>query len=52
MAVTEPKLENAGFKQGKLVRRDKVPKWEDPESRCYHWKDFNVGMNIGNFRSL
>ncbi|OXU28876.1 hypothetical protein TSAR_000406 [Trichomalopsis sarcophagae] len=46
MAVTEPKLENAGFKQGKLVKRDKVPKWQDPEGRCYHWKDFNVGMNI------
>ena len=46
MAVVEPKVENAGFDQGKLVRRDKVPKM-DKEGEWYHWKDLNVGMNLG-----
>lgn len=37
-------LQNAGFAQGKLVRRGKIPKAIG--GSFYHWKDFNVGIDV------
>lgn len=45
MCVMEPPIDNAGFKQGKLVRRGKIPKTN--VEQFYHWKDLNVGIDIG-----
>ncbi|XP_028982561.1 EF-hand domain-containing protein 1-like [Diachasma alloeum] len=44
MCVIEPPVDNAGFQQGKLVRRGKIPKGDS--GRFYHWKDLNVGIDI------
>lgn len=46
LAVFEPRLDNVGFNQGKLVRRSKVPKPDEPNC-YYHWKDLNIAINIG-----
>jgi hypothetical protein len=46
MAVIEPPIKNVGFKQGKLVRRSKIPK-SDKSLIYYHWKDLNVGLDVG-----
>lgn len=45
MCVIEPPVDNSGFQQGKLVRRGKIPK--DHDDNVYHWKDLNVGINLG-----
>lgn len=45
LCVNEPPVDNSGFQQGKLVRRGKIPKNHDND--VYHWKDLNVGINIG-----
>ncbi|KAF7403139.1 EF-hand domain-containing protein 1-like [Vespula maculifrons] len=44
LCVTEPFIENAGFLQGKLVRRDKIAK--NINGDYFHWKDLNVGKDI------
>uniref|UniRef100_A0A1B6DLI7 DM10 domain-containing protein n=1 Tax=Clastoptera arizonana TaxID=38151 RepID=A0A1B6DLI7_9HEMI len=44
ITVMEPPVKNAGFPQGRLVRRDKIPR--DTSGVTYHWKDFNVGIDI------
>ncbi|XP_005502918.2 EF-hand domain-containing protein 1 [Columba livia] len=44
MTVIEPFVDNAGFRQGTLLRRHRVPKNDQGEH--YHWKDLNRGMNI------
>lgn len=46
MSVMEPAVDNAGFKQGKLVRRGKIPKIN---GEFYHWKDLNIGIDLGMF---
>ncbi|XP_034937348.1 EF-hand domain-containing protein 1-like [Chelonus insularis] len=43
MSVMEPPVDNAGFKQGKLVKRSKIPQ---TNGKYYHWKDLNVGLDI------
>ncbi|XP_015587754.1 EF-hand domain-containing protein 1 [Cephus cinctus] len=42
--VSEPPVDNAGFKQGKLVRRERIVK--NIHGDYYHWKDLNVGIDI------
>lgn len=44
MSVIEPVVENSGIPQGKLIKRQRLPKNNvgDP----YHWKDLNRGIDI------
>ncbi|ESO86018.1 hypothetical protein LOTGIDRAFT_195429 [Lottia gigantea] len=44
IAVVEPHVENSGMPQGKLIKRQKLPK--NDQGDTYHWKDINMGMNI------
>lgn len=50
LCVTEPFIENAGFLQGKLVRRDKIAK--NINGDYFHWKDLNVGKDICKSKSF
>ncbi|KAJ6636335.1 EF-hand domain-containing protein 1 [Pseudolycoriella hygida] len=47
MTVIEPKVENCGFPQGRLVRRGKIPK--NLNGEFYYWKDLNIGIDIDLF---
>ncbi|CAH1403259.1 unnamed protein product [Nezara viridula] len=44
ITVMEPKVENAGFLQGRLVKRARIPKFGMGE--YWHWKDINLGMDM------
>lgn len=44
VCVIEPAIDNVGFQQGKLVRRDKIIK--NINGDTFHWKDFNVGIDV------
>lgn len=44
MAIVEPRIENSGLPQGKLVRRQRLPK--NDAGDVYTWKDLNVRMNL------
>ncbi|KYN40389.1 EF-hand domain-containing protein 1 [Trachymyrmex septentrionalis] len=44
LCVIEPVVKNAGFRQGKLVRRNKIPK--NVKGDLFIWKDFNVGIDV------
>jgi len=44
IAIIEPKVENSGIPQGKLLRRQQLPK--DDQGNNYHWKDLNVAQNF------
>ncbi|XP_014473279.1 PREDICTED: EF-hand domain-containing protein 1-like [Dinoponera quadriceps] len=44
LCVMEPVVENAGFLQGKLVRRERIPK--NDKGDLFIWKDFNVGIDV------
>ncbi|CAG5128078.1 unnamed protein product, partial [Candidula unifasciata] len=44
IVVVEPHIENAGMPQGKLIRRQRLPKNEQGD--IWHWKDLNLGMNV------
>lgn len=44
LCVIEPVVENAGFQQGKLVRREKIPK--NAKGDTFIWKDLNVGIDV------
>ncbi|XP_026670246.1 EF-hand domain-containing protein 1-like, partial [Ceratina calcarata] len=44
VCVIEPPVDNAGFPQGKLVRRGKIEK--NVNGDTFHWKDFNVGIDV------
>jgi hypothetical protein len=44
IAVIEPMVENSGMPQGKLIKRQRLPKNEQGE--CWHWKDLNLAMNV------
>lgn len=37
-------FQNAGFPQGRLVRRAQIPR--DTSGTYYSWKDFNVGIDV------
>ncbi|KAL1497117.1 hypothetical protein ABEB36_008127 [Hypothenemus hampei] len=45
ISVMEPRVENSGLLQGKLVRRGKIPKYDNTES-FWHWKDLQVGKDL------
>lgn len=47
LCVMEPVVENAGFRQGKLVRRERIPK--NATGDYFNWKDFNVGIDVCTF---
>ncbi|CAL8318026.1 unnamed protein product [Merluccius merluccius] len=44
MCVMEPAVENSGLPQGKLIKRQRLPKNDrgDP----YHWKDLNLATDL------
>ena len=44
ISVMEPSIENSGMPQGKLIRRQRLPK--NDLGDFWHWKDLNLGMNI------
>ncbi|XP_060046027.1 EF-hand domain-containing protein 1 isoform X1 [Erinaceus europaeus] len=44
MSVMEPIVENSGIPQGKLIKRQRLPK--NDVGNHYHWKDLNRGINI------
>lgn len=44
LTVIEPRIDNAGFNQGTLVRRGKIAR---NDGSFYHWKHLNVGIDIG-----
>ncbi|KAF5889374.1 EF-hand domain-containing protein 1, partial [Clarias magur] len=44
ICVMEPEVENSGLPQGKLLRRQLMPKNENGEH--YHWKDLNLGVDL------
>nr|XP_022908102.1 EF-hand domain-containing protein 1-like isoform X1 [Onthophagus taurus] len=44
ITVMEPRVNDSGLNQGKLVRRGKIQKFDD--GTCWHWKDFDVGKDI------
>ncbi|XP_050306827.1 EF-hand domain-containing protein 1-like [Anthonomus grandis grandis] len=44
ICVIEPRVANSGLLQGKLVKRSKIPKYED--GSYWHWKDFQVGKDL------
>jgi len=44
IAVVEPIVENSGIPQGKLIKRQRLPKNDLGEH--WHWKDFNININV------
>ncbi|XP_016065312.1 PREDICTED: EF-hand domain-containing protein 1 isoform X1 [Miniopterus natalensis] len=44
MSVIEPIVENSGIPQGRLIKRQRLPK--NDQGDHYHWKDLNRGINI------
>eukprot|EP00049_Salpingoeca_infusionum_P018042 m.355473 g.355473 ORF g.355473 m.355473 type:complete len:549 (+) comp17261_c0_seq1:265-1911(+) len=44
MSVLEPPIPNSGLPQGKLLRRQLLPK--DSRGTPWSWKDLNVAMNV------
>ncbi|XP_019909313.2 EF-hand domain-containing protein 1 isoform X2 [Esox lucius] len=44
MTIIEPLVENSGIPQGKLIKRQRLPK--NDRGDHYHWKDLNVGMDL------
>nr|CAB3241327.1 EFHC1 [Phallusia mammillata] len=44
ISVVEPNVENSGMPQGKLIKRQRLPK--DDQGNHWHWKDLNLGMNV------
>nr|XP_015194526.1 PREDICTED: EF-hand domain-containing protein 1 [Lepisosteus oculatus] len=44
IAVMEPVVENSGIPQGKLIKRQQLPKNDHGEH--YHWKDLNLGIDL------
>ncbi|OAD62294.1 EF-hand domain-containing protein 1, partial [Eufriesea mexicana] len=44
LCIIEPAIDNAGYQQGKLVKRNKIVK--NINGDTFHWKDLNVGIDI------
>ena len=44
IAVVEPVVENSGIPQGKLIKRQQLPK--DDLGNTWHWKDLNLAINV------
>lgn len=47
LTVMEPPVDNAGFQQGRLVKRGKIVK--NVNGDTLHWKDFNIGIDVCTF---
>ncbi|KAJ8356672.1 hypothetical protein SKAU_G00194660 [Synaphobranchus kaupii] len=45
--VIEPEVENSGIPQGKLIKRQCLPK--NKQGDFYHWKDLNIAIDISVF---
>jgi len=45
--IMEPRVENSGLVQGKLVKRQRLPKNERGEP--YHWKELNLARDLTVF---
>lgn len=44
ISVIEPHVENSGMPQGKLIKRQRLPKNDRGDN--WHWKDINNGINV------
>lgn len=44
ISVVEPHVENSGMPQGKLIKRQRLPKNDQGDN--WHWKDLNNGINV------
>ena len=44
ISVVEPVVENSGIPQGKLIKRQRLPK--DEMGQIWHWKDLNLGIDV------
>lgn len=44
IAVIEPIVENSGMPQGKLIKRQRLPKSD--QGTTWHWTDLNLAMNV------
>ncbi|XP_076253920.1 EF-hand domain-containing protein 1-like [Rhynchophorus ferrugineus] len=44
ITVIEPRVQNSGLLQGKIVRRSKIPKYDD--GSFWHWKDLAIGKDF------
>jgi len=44
IAVIEPIVENSGMPQGKLIKRQLLPK--NDQGQTWHWTDLNLAMNV------
>ncbi|XP_074656210.1 EF-hand domain-containing protein 1-like [Tubulanus polymorphus] len=44
IAVIEPNVENSGMPQGKLIKRQRLPK--NDQGDHWHWKDINLQQNV------
>jgi len=44
ISIVEPIVENSGIPQGKLIKRQRLPKNDQGEH--WQWKDLNIGTNV------
>eukprot|EP00118_Oscarella_pearsei_P025815 m.308823 g.308823 ORF g.308823 m.308823 type:complete len:534 (+) comp44928_c0_seq1:29-1630(+) len=44
ISVVEPVVPNSGIPQGKLIKRQRLPK--NDLGQFWHWKDFNLGLDV------
>ena len=44
ISVVEPVADNSGIPQGKLIKRQRLPK--NDLGDFWHWKDLNVGIDV------
>ena len=44
MCVMEPAVENSGLSQGKLIKRQQLPRKD--RGVPYHWKDLNLALDL------
>ena len=44
ISVVEPVADNSGIPQGKLIKRQRLPK--NDLGDFWHWKDFNLGIDV------
>lgn len=44
ISVVEPFVENSGIPQGKLIKRQRIPRNE--LGQLWHWKDLNLGIDV------
>ena len=44
ISVVEPVMDNSGIPQGKLIKRQRLPK--NDLGDFWHWKDLNLGIDV------